>query len=67
MSSLRKLLLDEGRASWSFSLTFLKAQAAESLDKSMTEFDRMSKTDRAIEMALIAARGWMRAWESRRA
>jgi len=32
----------------------------------MTEFDWMSKRDKALEMALIAAQGWMRAWEARK-
>ena len=65
MRGLRKLLLDEGGASWTYSLEFLKAQAAERVNKSMTEFDQMSKADKATEMALIVARGWMSAWEQR--
>ena len=65
LTTLRQLLLSEQGASWTYSLEFLKAQAAENLDKSMTEFDRMSKTDKAEEMALIVARGWMSAWERR--
>ena len=66
LTSLRQSLLSEG-PSWVFNLMFLKAKAAENLHKSMTEFDQMSKPDKAIEMALIAARGWMRAWEAKMA
>ena len=32
----------------------------------MSEFDKMSKNDKAIPMALIDAEGWMRAWEARK-
>lgn len=65
MRRLRKLLLDEGGASWTFNLEFLKAKAARSLGMGMTEFEKMTRADKAEAMALLVAKGWMRAWESR--
>ena len=64
---LRKLLDEEQGATWTFNLEFLKAQAAERLGKGMTEFEQMSKNDKAEEMALIVARSYMAAWEAKKA
>ena len=67
MSRLRKNLLNEGGASWTFNLEFLKARAARSLGMGMTEFEKLTKADKAEAMAILVAEGWMSAWEARKA
>ncbi|GAG36456.1 unnamed protein product [marine sediment metagenome] len=60
-------MLNKLKATWTYSLEFLKAKAARDLRMGMSEFDQMSKNDKAIPMALIAAEGWMRAVEEDKA
>ena len=67
LRSLRKLLHEEQGATWTFNLGFLKARAARSLGKGMTEFDQMSKSDKAEAMALLIAESYMAAWEAKKA